>query len=117
MNSNERMIIAKGKPVSADVLSCQFNYSSRMWDITYKNGKTFHYHAQSVMILNNPVRVDPKAYQIRHNGKSLDNISSILAYKDAEKEYWHICFWNGYEHEYCKDELELNKSVFSYQFC
>ena len=115
MNSNERMIIAKGKPVSADVLSCQFNYSSRMWDITSKNGKTFHYHAQSVMILNNPVRVDPKAYQIRHNGKSLDNISSILAYKDAEKEYWHICFWNGYEHEYCKDELELNKSVFSYQ--
>lgn len=105
------MIIAKGKPVSSDVITCSYNLNSGKWDITYKNGKTFHYNRQNVILLNNPKSLNPKSYQVRHNGKLFDNITAIYAFAGNQTEYWHICFSTGYERDYCCDELQINKSV------
>ncbi len=114
MNSRTNMIIAKDKPVSSDVVRCEFNNSTRKWDITFKNGKTFHYNPQNVIILKNPISLNPQNYQIRYEGKLLDNITAIFAFKGYGKEYWHISFSSGYEHDYSVDELEICKSILNY---
>ncbi len=111
MDARTNMIIAKGKPVSSDVINCEFNALTKKWDITFKNGKTYPYGAQNVTFLKDPVSLKPHNYQVRYEGKLLDNISAIFAFKGAGKEYWHICFSNAYEHDYCLDELEISKSV------
>ena len=111
MDARTNMIIAKGKPVSSDVTSCTFNKSTRKWDITFKNGKEFHYNEQNVIFLKDPVSLNPMNYQVRCQGKVLDNISAIFVFKGSGKEYWHVCFSSGYQHDYCTDDLEINKSV------
>ena len=111
LDARANMIIAKGKPVSCDVTACNYNSATQKWDITFKNGKTFHYNSQNVQVLKDPVRIDPKSIQVRFNGKLFDNIQLIYAYKGNDKEYWHILFSTGYEHDYCTDELEISKSV------
>ena len=104
MDARTNMIIAKGRPVSSDVINCEFNALTKKWDITFKNGKTYPYGAQNVTFLKDPVSLKPHNYQVRYEGKLLDNISAIFAFKGAGKEYSHICFSNAYEHDYCLDE-------------
>lgn len=111
MDARTNMIIAKGKPVSSDVVSCDFNSTSGKWDITFKNGKTFHYNAQNVTFLKNPISLNPKSYQVRHNGRTFDNITAIYVFKGNGTEYWHICFGTGHEQDYDRSELQVNKSV------
>ena len=111
MDARTNMIIAKGKPISSDVISCDFNSTSGKWDITFKNGKTFHYNAQNVTFLKNPISLNPKSYQVRHNGKVFDNMTAIYVFKGNGAEYWHICFSAGYEQDYDRSELQINKSV------
>ena len=111
MDARTNMIIAKGKPISSDVISCDFNSTSGKWDITFKNGKTFHYNAQNVTFLKNPISLNPKSYQVRHNGKVFDNMTAIYVFKGNGAEYWRICFSAGYEQDYDRSELQINKSV------
>lgn len=111
MDARTNMIIAKGKPVSSDMISYNFNNISGKWDITFKNGKTFHYNAQNVTFLKNPISLNPKSYQVRHNGRTFDNITAIYVFKGNGTEYWHICFGTGHEQDYDRSELQVNKSV------
>lgn len=111
MDARTTMIIAKGKPISSDVIHCSYNIISGKWDITFKNGKTFHYNEQNVIFLKDPTSLNPKSYLIRHNGKLFDNVTAIFVFKGNRTEYWHICFSTGYEHDYNRDELQINKSV------
>ncbi len=111
MDAKTTMILAKGKPVSSDVLSCNWNGATARWEITYKNGKTYHYGRGNVVRLTNPLSLNPKSYQIRHNGKLLNNITAIFAFRGNAAEYWHICFSNDYARDYNRDDLEVNHSV------
>ena len=91
MDARTTMIIAKGKPVSSDVVRCDFNSTSGKWDITFKNGKTFHYDAKNVTFLKNPISLNSKSYQVRHNSKTFDNMMAIYVFRGNGAEYWHIC--------------------------
>lgn len=77
MDARTHMIVAKGKPVSSDVIGCELNDITGKWEITYKNGKTFSYNKQNVVVLNNPKSLNPKSYQVRYNGKVFDNIGAL----------------------------------------
>ena len=111
MDANKMMIIAKGRPISSNIVSYEFNSLTNQYDITFKNGKSYHYNAQNVSFLHDPDCLDPQGYRIRHRGKLLENITAIYAFKDAGTEYWRICYSAGNEYDYCIDELEIDKSV------
>lgn len=111
MDAKTIMIIAKGQPVTSDVIRCDFNNDSEKYSITFKSGKTFHYHRQNITILKNPTQLNPQNYQVLHNGKLLDNIAEIFAFKNNSSAYWHICFSTGYAKDYNYEELEIHKSV------
>lgn len=111
MDARATMIIAKGKPITSDVIKCSYDKFSYKWNITFNNGKTFRYNAQNVKILDNPTILNPKNYEVSRNGKYFYNITAIFSFKDLETEYWHICFANGYEKDYITNELQITKSV------
>ena len=109
MDTNNLMIIVKGKPLSPDA-EWELNSLTKKYDITYKSGKTYHYNARNVSVLQNPDCLNPQDYRIRDSGKLLENISAIYAFKDADTEYWRICYSAGHK-DYRIDELEIDKSV------
>jgi len=105
------MIIAKGEFVTSKVSFCKFNVGTNKWDITFNNGRTYSYNAENVTFIKDPVSLNLQDFQVRHNGKSLNSISAIYSFKSAEKEYWHICFTNGQERDYCIDDFEIRKNI------
>lgn len=114
MNLQTTFIIAKGRPVNADLISCMFDETTGKWDLKFKNGKVFHYNRQNVLVLNNPTSLDPKRYQVRHCGRRIENISAIYSFVGNGTEYWRIFFENGSEKDYCYSELQADKSVLEY---
>ena len=111
MDTKQIMIIAKGKPVSSNVNSYNWNEKSGKWDIVFNNGQIFHYNAQNIIILENPTVLNPRDYQVRHKETALNNIKAIYAFKSDSAEYWHVCFANGLEKDYDRSELQVSKSV------
>lgn len=114
MDARTNMIIANGKPISSDVVYCNFDERTGKWDITFKNGKTYHYSKWKVTFLQESKSLNPKSYQVRYKEKLLSDITAINSFRDGIAEYWHICFSNGYEHDYIVDELEVRKSVLNH---
>ena len=111
MVSNNCMIVAKGKPITADVLSCCFDEASRKWSVTFCNGRTFYYSEQNVALLQDSVSLEAEKYEIWKDGNQLIRITSIEVFKNYETEYWRICFKNGSMREYCRDELQVFDSI------
>ncbi len=114
MDTSKTLIIAKGKTVTSDVVDYELNSSTNQYEITYKGGASYRYNAQNVTILQDPIRLNPQSYQIRHNGKILENITAIYVFKDGDTEYWHICCSNGHEYDYCKDEMVIDEAALNH---
>ena len=51
MDARTKMIIANGKPISSDVVCCHFDGWATKWDMTFTNGKTYHYSKWKVTVL------------------------------------------------------------------
>lgn len=115
MDRSKIMIIANGKIVTSGVLDYEINNLTNTCVITFENNKAYPYNASNVSILCDPTSLNPQSYQIRYNGKYLYDISSIHVFKEADAEYWHICFSNGYEHDYSRGDLEIEKSVLDHE--
>ena len=92
MNTKTDMIIAKGKPITSDVARCKFNTATRKWDVTFNNGKCFHYNRDNVKVIHGSTSLNPMKYRIRHGNQLLGNITAIFSFKDGKNEYWHIFF-------------------------
>ncbi len=114
MDTRTNMIIAKGKPISLDVLRCELNGETQKWDVTFRNGKMFHYNRQNLIWLKDPISLDPRHYEIGRGGTQFNNVAAIFVFKQGRDEYWHLCFANGEERDYAKEDLEIGKSIFAH---
>ena len=110
MDARNNMLIAKGKIVTSDVIECSLNSETQRWDITFSNGKEYHYSINAVVWLRNPKSLDPKAYQIHFRGRPLNGIESIFVFTHEPDEFWHICFSDGCERSYGRKELDIQHS-------
>lgn len=110
MDARNNMIIAKGKPITSRVASCTYNQVTHKWDIMFRGGRVFSYAYNNVEWLRNPVSLNPKSYSISHKGKCLGNITAIFSFSGQCGEYWHICFSTGYENDYNRQELTIEKT-------
>ena len=110
-NVDENLIFAKGKPISSDIAEIQYNSLSKKWDITFKNGKLFHYNQNNVSILSNHSAFDFKNKIIWHDGRYLNDISEIYVYSYEKDEFWRIFFQNGHEKIFNRKALQIEDSV------
>lgn len=110
MDSNNNLIIAKGRIITADVLSCEQESKTGKWVITFRGGKEYSYSRQNVVWLKDPISINPRSVQIRYQRNVLNNIEVILSFRSINREYWHIFFSNGYEKSYDIRDLEIQRS-------
>lgn len=110
LDTKNNLIIAKGKPITSHVTHCAYDRNTKMWNVTFQEGKTFHYNYHNIEWLRNPIRLNPKSYHISHKGKLFDNVTAIYSFSGRNEEYWHICFSNRYEKDYSVRELCIERS-------
>lgn len=110
MNTKYEMILIKGRIRTADVESCVYDQDTQKWDVKFNNGKIYSYGYVNVEKLTEPVVLNPDRYRISREGKTFFDIKTIYEFKSKEKIYWHICFGDGSERDYCYNELDVTES-------
>lgn len=110
MNTSENLILYSGKDITANIRFCQYNLQSKKYDVTFSNGKTYHYNFQSIEWIRNPKIVSTKWISIRHNEREVFNISEIYEFRGAHHIYWFIKFNDGSGKSYNKRHLDIINS-------
>lgn len=110
MNTRENMVIIKGEIKTSDVRTCQYNSVSKKMDVEFNNGKKYSYAYSNVECLKEPQNLKPDMYRISRSGRDFFDIKEIYVFKGIHDTYWHICFADGSERDYCQSELKVVKS-------
>lgn len=111
MDTKTTMIIAKGEPITTNVISCEYNDTYEKWEVTFRNGKSFRYNKNNLLLIRNSESLDPQMFQIRRGGEQFDNVVEIQSFKLGAMEFWRVRFSNGDEREYKCSELQIGKSA------
>lgn len=112
MNTKNNMLIIKGEIKTSEVISCQYNQDTHKWYVKFKNGKLYAYTYSNVEWLKNPESLNLNLYRLSRERRPFFNMTAIYVFK-GECEYWHICFGDGSERDYRRDDLTIEKSVLS----
>ncbi len=125
----KRMIVVNTKgvrrPQTNEVSSCVYNHSTKRWDVTYKNGKTYPYGYNNVEKLSVKRNKTPKGYRFYCGSRQIDNISNIYEFVGHNGDvYYRFEHDKGPFEEYAAAELRIekgkskstkcNNNVFSY---
>ena len=110
MNTRENMLIIKGEIKTSDVKACHYNSVSKKMDVEFNNGKKYSYAHTNVEWLKEPQSLNPGMYRISRSGRDFFDIKEIYVFKGIHDTYWHICFADGSERDYCQSELKVLKS-------
>ena len=106
MNAKRNLILLKEINRTKDIRSCQYNQITKKWDIEFNDGKYCSYNYCNVEWIKNPIVLNPNLYRIETT-RELFNIEAIYVFQSKNECYWHICFANGSEHTYKKNELKI----------
>ena len=110
IDATKYMIVAKGKIETSRIDTCVKNPATNKYDIKFNNGKTYSYMMENVLVLSNPVVLNPKNYVIRTaDGKKLFDVKCIYQFSNGNNRYWHIAFEN-YSQDYDKNELRITEN-------
>jgi len=107
------MVIIKGEIKTSEIVACTYNRNTQKWDVKFNNGKTYSYGHLNVEKLTDPVVLNPNLYRISREGQEFFGITAIYVFRSAHDSYWHICFGDGSERDYCQNELNIVESCLS----
>ncbi len=109
MISTKKMIIVNVEIKTSKINKCVYNAYTKKWDIEYINniGNFYSYSYSNVEYLKDYILINPDMYQIEKSGNIFNNIEKIMIFKGKNDYYWHICFKNGIEKDYCQSELNI----------
>jgi len=110
MNTRKNMFIIKGEIKTSEVKHCQYNPTSQKMEVEFNSGKKYSYAATNIEWLQEPQNLNPDMYRISRGGRDLFDIKGIYVFTGTQNEYWHICFEDGRERDYCQSELKVVKS-------
>lgn len=110
MNTRKYMIILNGEVKTSQIKYCKDNTETNRMDVTFTNGRRYPYARANVERLENPDVLDPAMYRISREGREFFGIEAIYVFRGKTNVYWHICFDNGSERDYCQSELEIKES-------
>ncbi|MCI8609517.1 MAG: AAA family ATPase [Firmicutes bacterium] len=113
MNTKKNLIIIKGEIQTARVKFCRYNPETKRMDVEFNSGERYPYAYASVEWLKEPQALNPNLYQISKDGCYIDGIEGIYVFKGALDTYWHICFEDGREADYKRNELHIVESCLS----
>ena len=104
------MVIIKGEIKTSEIMSCVYNRNTKRWDVKFNNGITYPYAYSSVEKLAKPDVLSPNMYRISRDGQEFFDVKAIYVFRGTYESYWHICFGDGSERDYCQRELHIVES-------
>ena len=104
------MIIIKGEIKTPDIISCMYNSYTKKMDVKFNNGKTYSYAYSNVEWLKDPQVLNSDMYRISRDGREFFDIKAIYVFRSTYESYWHICFGDGSERDYCRSDLHIIES-------
>lgn len=110
MNTRQNLILIKGEIKTSEIISCRYNADTQKMDVKFNTGKTYSYAYANVEWLKEPRVLNPKLYHISREGRELFDVENIYVFQGRNDLYWHICFGDGSEGDYCKRELHIVES-------
>lgn len=110
MNPKKHMIIIKSEIQTSKVKYCNYNTVSHKMEVVFNNGEMYPYSYLNVEWLKEPKVLDPNMYQISRDGHDFFDVQAIYAFEGQYDTYWHICFGDGSERDYCKSDLKIVES-------
>lgn len=113
MNTRYYMVIIKGEIKTSEIMSCVYNRDTQKWDVKFNNGKTYSYAYLNVEKLTEPKVLNPNMYHISRKGREFFDIREIYVFRSGYESYWHICFGDGSERDYCQRDLHIDESCLS----
>lgn len=90
LNLKKNMLIANDKIITSDVDSWKYNNQTHKYDITFKNGATYHYNYTNVELLKDPQVLNPCLYKISHDGREFFGITALYLFSSSFRKYLHI---------------------------
>ena len=113
MNTRYYMVIIKGEIKTSEIMSCVYNRDTQKWDVKFNNGKTYSYAYSNVELLKEPQVLNSEMYRISREGREFFDIRAIYVFRSVYESYWHICFSDGSERDYCQRDLHIVESCLS----
>ena len=107
MNTRYYMVIIKGEIKTSEIMSCGYNRNTQKWDIKFNTGKIYSYAYLNVEKLTEPDVLNPDMYRISREGREFFDVKAIYVFRSRYESYWHICFGNGSERDYHRNELNI----------
>ena len=113
MNTRYYMVIIKGEIKTSEIMSCVYYRDTQKWDVKFINGKTYSYAYSNVEWLKGPQVLNSEMYRISREGREFFDIRAIYVFRSVYESYWHICFSDGSERDYCQRDLHIVESCLS----
>ena len=110
MNTRYYMVIIKGEIKTSEIMSCGYNRNTQKWDVKFNNGKTYSYAYLNVEKLTDPEVLNPNMYRISREGREFFAVNAIYVFRSGSESYWHICFGDGSERDYRRNDLHIIES-------
>lgn len=110
MNTRCYMVIIKGEIKTSEIMSCGYNRNTQKWDVKFNNGKTYSYAYLNVEKLTDPEVLNPNMYRISREGREFFDVNAIYVFRSGSESYWHICFGDGSERDYRRNDLHIIES-------
>jgi len=105
------MFIIKDE-IKNDVVSYNYNETTKRMEITYTNGKTYPYAYLNVQILKEPKQVDISQYRFTtQNGFILNNICEAYEFISGYRIYLRFFFNNGTFRSYKINDLIISTNA------
>ena len=104
------MVIIKGEIKTSEIMSCGYNRNTQKWDVKFNNGKTYSYAYLNVEKLTDPEVLNPNMYRISREGREFFDVNAIYVFRSGSESYWHICFGDGSERDYRRNDLHIIES-------
>lgn len=111
LDSMERMIVAKGKPRTRDIVSCEYNTVTRKWDVVFKDGKLYSYSYGNIEVLQNPraVNTDNALFYYENRLVSFNSLVYEFSGRSGRK-YYRFIDENKHVEEFASDQLRIEYS-------
>lgn len=110
MDTRYYMVIIKGEIKTSEIMSCGYNRNTQKWDVKFNNGKTYSYAYLNVKKLTDPEVLNPNMYRISREGREFFDVNAIYVFRSGSESYWHICFGDGSERDYRRNDLHIIES-------
>ena len=105
MDIEKHLIFIKGEEKTKSISYCVFKEGK--WQVAFGGEKIYSYNYHNVQWFKNPKLLNPASTIILQKGQPLSGVDKIFVFEN----YIRICFTNGYNNIYSRQEITVEQNI------